>query len=93
MEQDMRRQRLIENQFKLPNTDSMRLLAHKYPLVRWEEAMELYAMSVQEVLIYFHTDSLFDAPLSFGRGLAYTRRIFETKLQNLSQIRGGSYHE
>ncbi len=82
---------LIEHQYDIPR--KLEPLASNYPLVSWNEAHKLYALSVNEVLVLYHAKHLYDTPLSYGRGLGAVRVIFEEKLVKLSKIRGIEYIE
>ena len=72
------------DQFKIPS--KLNYLANVYPLVSWSDALVLYRLAVNEVLIYYHANNLTDDPLSFGRGFVYAAKLFEEKLKNMNTI-------
>lgn len=70
----------IEHQYELPRR--LQYYAKYYPNVSFSQALELYSLSVREVIVLFQAKHLFNAPLSFGRGLIYAR---DKQLEKMSQ--------
>lgn len=75
---------IIEHQYELPRR--LQCYAKYYPNVSFSQALELYSLSVQEVIILFKAKHLFDAPLSFGRGLVYARNRWFEKMSQAEKI-------
>lgn len=70
----------IEHQYKLPR--GLQSYAKYYPNVSFSKTLELYSLSVQEVISLFKAKHLFDASvdLDFGRGLIYARNKWLEKM-------------
>lgn len=69
----------IEHQYELPR----RLYAYAkyYPNVSFIQALKLYELSVEETIVIFNANHLFDTPLSFGRGLVHARNKWLQKMR------------
>ena len=74
----------IEHQYELPR----RLYAYAkyYPNVSFIQALKLYELSVEETIVIFNANHLFDTPLSFGRGLVYARDKWLQKMQEAEEV-------
>ena len=71
------------HQYELPR----RLYAYAkyYPNVSFIQALKLYELSVEEIIVIFNANHLFDTPLSFGRGLVYARDKWLQKMQEAEE--------
>ena len=74
----------IEHQYELPRR--LYYYAKYYPNVSFSQALELYSLSVREVIVSFKAKHLFDTPLSFGRGLVYARNKWLEKMSQADKI-------
>ena len=74
----------IKHQYELPR--SLQHYAQYYPKVLFSQALELYSLSVREVIVLFKAKHLFDTPLSFGRGLAYARDKWLEKMEQAEKL-------
>lgn len=74
----------IEHQYELPRR--LQCYAKYYPNVSFAQALELYSLSVQEVIILFKAKHLFDTPLSFGRGLGCAKDKWFEKMSQAEKI-------
>ena len=74
----------IEHQYELPRR--LQYYAKYYPNVSFSQALELYSLSVREVIVLFQAKHLFDTPLSFGRGLIYARDKWLEKMSQAEKI-------
>ena len=79
----------IEHQYELPRR--LQYYAKYYPNVSFSQALELYSLSVREVIVLFQAKHLFDAPLSFGRGLIYARDKWLEKMSQAEKLRPHAY--
>lgn len=75
---------LIEHQYELPRR--LQCYAKYYPNVSFSQGLELYSLSVQEVIVLFKAKHLFDTPLSFGRGLVYAKNRWIQKMRQAEEI-------
>lgn len=74
----------IEHQYELPRR--LQYYAKYYPNVSFSQALELYSLSVQEIIVLFKAKHLFDTPLSFGRGLIYAKDKWLQKMQQAEEV-------
>lgn len=74
----------IRHQYELPRR--LQYYAKYYPNVSFSQALELYSLSVREVIVLFQAQHLFDTPLSFGRGLAYAKNKWCEKMSQAEKI-------
>ena len=74
----------IKHQYELPR--GLQYYAKYYPNISFTQALELYSLSVQEVIVLFKAKHLFDTPLSFGRGLVYARDKWLEKMSQAEKI-------
>ena len=74
----------IEHQYELPRR--LQYYAKYYPNVSFSQAIELYSLSVQEVIVVSKAKHLFDTPLGFGRGLVYARNKWFEKMSQAEKI-------
>ena len=74
----------IEHQYELPR--KLQYYAKNYPNVSFYQALELYSLSVQEVLVLFKAKHLFDTPLGYGRGLVSARNKWFEKMSQAEEI-------
>ena len=74
----------IEHQYELPRR--LYSYAKYYPNVSFSQALKLYELAVEEIIVIFNAKHLFDTPLSFGRGLAYARDKWLQKMQQAEEI-------
>lgn len=65
---------LVENQYRLPS--SLYSLALRYNKVTWEQAIHLYEIAVETVLIISGEKNLYSGKFSFGRGLVAAKQEF-----------------
>ena len=74
----------VEHQYEIPR----RLLGmvYRFPHVEAWKALALYELAVQETLVMFNANSLFDEPLSHGRGLVQARNLWLAKMQRAERI-------
>ena len=82
---------LIAHQYELPRR--LYCYADYYQNVSFAQALKLYALSVEEVIVIFKAKHLYDTPLSFGRGLVYAKDRWRQKMdyaENVA-INGGYY--
>ena len=78
------REVLIRNQYKLPVR--LQEYAGHFPNVSYFQAVELYALSVREVLVLYKAKHLYDEPLSFGRGIVYARKFWLEKMNRANEM-------
>ena len=74
----------IEHQYELPRR--LYVYAKYYPNVSFIQALKLYELSVEETIVIFNANHLFDTPLSFGRGLVYARDKWLQKMQEAEEV-------
>ena len=74
----------IKHQYELPR--KLQYYAKYYPNVSFSQALELYSLSVQEIIVLFKAKHLFDTSLSFGRGLVYAKDKWFQKMQQAEEI-------
>ena len=74
----------IKHQYELPR--GLQYYAKYYPNVSFSQGLELYSLSVQEVIVLFKAKHLFDTPLGFGRGLVYARDKWIQKMRQAEEI-------
>ena len=74
----------IEHQYELPKR--LQYYAKYYPNVSFSQALELYSLSVREVIVLFKVKHLFDTPLGFGRGLMHARNKWLEKMSQAEEI-------
>lgn len=74
----------VEHQYEIPR----RLLGmvYRFPHVEAWKALALYELAVQETLVMFNAENLFDEPLSFGRGLVQARSLWLAKMERAERI-------
>ena len=70
----------IEHQYELPRR--LQYYAKYYPNVSFSQALELYSLSVQEIIVLFKVKHLFDAPL----GLVYAKDKWLQKMRQAEEI-------
>ena len=75
---------LIENQYHLPLR--LQSYANRFPNVTFNQALRLYEISVEEVLVTYKAKHLFDDLLSFGRGLCYARSKWLEKMELAEKV-------
>lgn len=75
---------LIERQYELPH--KLYHFAYCFPYVAFYQALELYEISVREVLILYKAKNLYDEPLSFGRGLVRVQKLWLEKMEMANKI-------
>ena len=75
---------LIEHQYELPR--KLQCYAKYYPNVSFNQALKLYELAVEEIIVIFNAKHLFDTPLSYGRGLAYAKDKWLQKMQQAEEI-------
>ena len=83
---------LVENQYRLPS--SLYSLALRYNKVTWEQAIHLYEIAVETVLIISGEKNLYSGKFSFGRGVAAAKEEFIellSKTQKFAEV--GEKHE
>ena len=74
----------IEHQYELPRR--LQYYAKYYPNVSFNQALKLYELAVEEIIVIFNAEHLFDTPLSFGRGLVYAKDKWLQKMQQAEEI-------
>ena len=74
----------IANQYELPGR--LHLYAKYYPNVSFNQALKLYELAVEEIIVIFNAKHLFDTPLSYGRGLVYAKDKWLQKMQQAEEI-------
>ncbi len=74
----------IAGQYELPRR--LHVYAKYYPNVSFNQALKLYELAVEETIVIFNAKHLFDAPLSFGRGLVYAKDKWLQKMQQAEEI-------
>ena len=79
---------MIQHQYHLPSR--LQCYAKYYPNVSFSQALELYALAVQETITIFNAKNLFDTPLSFGKGLTHAKNIWREKMQEAEVIAAAS---
>ena len=79
----------IERQYELPRR--LQYYAKYYPNVSFSQALELYSLSVREIIVLFKAKHLFDTPLSFGRGLIYARDKWLEKMREAEENQFGGF--
>ena len=83
---------LVENQYRLPS--NLYSLALKYNKVTWEQAIHLYEIAVETVLIISGEKNLYSGKFSFGRGLIVARQEFIELLSKTQKFaEAGEKHE
>lgn len=83
---------LVENQYRLPS--SLYPLALRYNKVTWEQAIHLYEIAVETVLIISGEKNLYSGKFSFGRGLIVARQEFIELLSKTQKFaETGDKHE
>ena len=75
---------LIDHQYELPHR--LCYFASRFPYVTFYQALELYEISVREVLILYRAKNLYDEPLSFGRGLVRAQKLWLEKMDMANKI-------
>ena len=75
---------VVECQYEIPRT--LLGMVYRFPHVEAWKALALYKLAVQETLVMFNADNLFDEPLSFGRGLVQARNLWLAKMQRAERI-------
>lgn len=75
---------LIEHQYELPH--KLFIYASRYPNVTFKQALELYEISVKEVLILYKAKHLYDLPLSYGKGLVAAKNLWLDKMNEAELI-------
>lgn len=81
---DNLRNYLINHQYKLPRR--FYCFAYRFPHVTFYQALELYEISVREVLTLYKAKNLYDEPLSFGRGLVLAQKFWLEKMDKANRI-------
>ena len=81
---DNLRSLLIDHQFELPRR--LTFLAYRFPHVEFYKALALYELAVEETLLLFNAENLYDEPLSFGRGLVQARNLWLAKMERAEKI-------
>lgn len=81
---DNLREFLIEHQFELPHR--LIFLAYRFPHVEFYKALALYELAVEEVLLLFNAENLYDEPLSFGSGIVKARNLWLEKMEKAEKI-------
>ena len=81
---DCLRNILIKRQYELPR--KLWEFAYRFPNVRFYQAIELYKISVREVLTLYRAKNLYDEPLSFGRGLVLAQKLWLEKMDMANKI-------
>lgn len=76
------RARMKQNQFKIPT--SLNFLSDWYPLVPWNQATQLWRISVEEVLCIYNIETLLDLP--FGQAIGIAKNSFEKRLEKAQAI-------
>ena len=74
----------IKHQYELPRR--LQYYAKYYPNVSFNQALKLYELAVEEIIVIFNAEHLFDTPLSFGRGLVYAKDKWLQKMQQAEEI-------
>lgn len=75
---------LINHQYELPH--KLYHFAYRFPYVTFYQALELYEISVREVLTLYRAKNLYDEPLSFGRGLVRAQKFWLEKMDMANKI-------
>lgn len=75
---------MVETQYMLPRR--FYHYAFLFPHVEFYKALQLYALSVEEIIVMFNAKDLYDEPLSFGRGLVLARKLWLTKMEQAEKI-------
>ena len=75
---------LIAHQFELPRR--LMALAYRFPHVEFYKALALYKLAVEEILLLYNAENLYDEPLSFGRGLVRVRNLWLAKMERAEKI-------
>ena len=75
---------LIKHQYELPR--KLWIFAYRFPNVAFYQAIELYEISVREVLTLYRAKNLYDEPLSFGRGLVRAQKLWLEKMDIANRI-------
>ena len=83
---DKLRSYLINHQYELPH--KLYHFAYRFPYVTFYQALELYEISVREVLTLYRAKNLYDEPLSFGRGLVRAQKLWLEKMERAEKIKG-----
>ena len=80
---------LIDHQYELPR--KLYYFAYRFPYVTFYQALELYEISVREVLTLYRAKNLYDNPLSFGRGLVLAQKFWLKKMDMANKIEESRY--
>ena len=83
MNEDMRNY-FIAHQYELPR--SLYVYAESYPNVSFTQALKLYSLAVEEVIVLFKAKHLYDNPLSFGRGIMHAKNEWLKKMQHAEEL-------
>ena len=75
---------LVKHQYELPR--KLWSFAYRFPYVAFYQALELYEISVREVLTLYKAKNLYDEPLSFGRGLVLAQKFWLEKMDMANKI-------
>ena len=76
--------RCVEHQYEIPRR--LLGLVYRFPHVEAWKALALYELAVQETLVMFNAENLYDEPLSFGRGLVQVRNLWLAKMERAEKI-------
>lgn len=60
--------------------------AKNFPHVTFYQALRLYELSVEEVIITYNAENLYDGPLGFGRGLVLAKNEWLKKMERIEEI-------
>jgi len=75
---------LVMNQYNLPRR--LHSSAYRFPHVAFYQALELYEISVREVLTLYRAKNLYDKPLGFGRGIVLAKELWLEKMAQAEKI-------
>lgn len=83
---------LVEYQYKLPSR--LYPYATRYNKISWEQAIRLYEIAVETVLIISGEKDLYSGKLTYGRGLVAAKQEFLSLMDKAQKFaEAGEKHE